>query len=158
MVIYYSWHGNTKLYAESLAAIRKTSAFELAEIRPRKGFSGNLRAGYQAIMKKEEKVKRLPIVKNYKEVFVCSPIYAGNLAPAVVYFLRNTNLKNKKVNIIFTCKALHGHDAYKKNIMKFLTSIDCIPGEIYAFASTKEPLDKKILREQLESTVGASNA
>ncbi|MHA1127011.1 MAG: flavodoxin family protein [Candidatus Heimdallarchaeota archaeon] len=106
LVVFYSKTGNTKLVAETIAKNVKADVEELKwkrEIKS-KGFLRYFRGGFNSSMKR--KVKIQPLEKNiddYDTIYIGTPIWAGNMNPAIRTFLRSHPLQNKKVAVFCTC-------------------------------------------------------
>jgi len=107
LVIYYSFGGNTKLIAESIA---KAADAELLQLEPEeksnsKGFLRYLRAGKAAMMK--QKPELLPLARNpddYDLLFIGTPVWVGSFTPAMNSFFSSNPLVGKKI-ALFCCHA-----------------------------------------------------
>ncbi len=105
IIVYYSFEGNTRFIAETLA---KTLRADLLELMPKedvssKGFMKYVWGGRQAMQKVEPELK--PLDKNpdgYERIIIGSPVWAWTFAPALRTFFRHSNFKGKKV-AIFLC-------------------------------------------------------
>lgn len=154
MVIYFSWSGNTKAYAEELAKKKGLAVFQLKEENQRKGKMSFIKGCLQGITKKQSKVVSLPDISKCEEVFVCTPIWASGPAPAIRYFLSNSNLRGKKVNFIFTYGGMTEPDVFKKNTEQLLTDKGCSIGAMYAFtAKFKQQPDLEIIKNNIDEAV-----
>ena len=113
LVIYYSKTGNTKIVAETIAKQTKADIEELKwkrEIKS-KGFFKYFLGGYNSKLRRN--VKILPLEKNledYDTIFIGTPIWAGNMNPAIRTFLKNHPLQNKKVALFCTCGGEGGNN------------------------------------------------
>lgn len=115
LVIYYSFEGNTKLIAESIA---KTVGADILELKSKnetspKGFSKYFWGGKQVLQK--TKPDLLPFDKNpvdYDVLFIGTPVWAWSYTPVLNTFFSNHKLSNKKV-ALFCC-----HGGGKGNIFK----------------------------------------
>ena len=159
MVIYYSWTGNTKAYAEALASKKGLPLVELREKIVRgSGKLDFLKAIFQIIGRKntlETGVTELPDISSCDEVFICSPVWANTFTPSVRYFLNNVDLTGKKVHFLFTCAAKNpDSQGFKKNAAEFLKSKRCIAGEMYAFSVRgKKPLNFQKIKNDIELAI-----
>jgi flavodoxin len=135
-VIFYSFEGNTKLMAETIAA---AIGADLLELRPKKeirskGFMRYVWGGRAALMKIMPEL--LPFdkdVQGYDLIFIGTPVWAFTYAPPLRSFFAVHPLKDKKI-AFFCC-----HGGGKGNIFgKVKTALkNChILGEI----DFKEPL------------------
>ena len=136
LVIYYSFEGNTKLMAESIA---KAAGAELLQLTLKKetsskGFIKYLWAGKAAMMK--GKPELLPLDKNpedYDLIFLGTPVWALSCAPPVNSFLSSYPLTGKKV-ALFCC-----HGGNKRNIFQKMR--DALEGnEFIGEVDFKDPL------------------
>ncbi|MHA1244785.1 MAG: flavodoxin family protein [Candidatus Heimdallarchaeota archaeon] len=106
LVVYYSKTGNTKIVAETIAKQTKADIEELKwkkEIKS-KGFMRYFLGGYNSKLRR--KIKIQPLEKNpedYDTIYIGTPIWAGNMNPAIRTFLKNHQLQNKKVALFCTC-------------------------------------------------------
>ncbi|MDR1537036.1 MAG: hypothetical protein LBU32_03400 [Clostridiales bacterium] len=151
MVVYYSWKLHTKAYAQELASITNDSIFPLEEKSPRKGIIGWIKGGYQGLTKNHIEVKSLPVISAEKEIYICSPVWASDITPAVRYFIKRMSLKGKRVNFLLTCANIEGQDKYKKNALDALSGKGCKPGPVLVFATGGgEAPDSQTIRRQLE--------
>jgi hypothetical protein len=114
MVVYFSWSGNTKAYAEELAKKIGLTTFRLKEKTEREGRISFIKGCFQGVMKKETQVIEMPNISSYNELFVCTPVWAAGPAPAIRYFLNNAEIKNKKINFLFTYGGMTEPDIFKK--------------------------------------------
>lgn len=105
-IIYYSKNGNTKILAELLEEKYQGRIVELKETCKRRGFIGFMKSGYQATRRKQSKLIGTPWAKigEFDMLYLCSPIWAGKITPAVNTFLANADLNGKEV-VLFTIMA-----------------------------------------------------
>ena len=149
MVIYYSWGGNTKRYAEELAAKKGIACFALVEKNNRRhGPFGFIKSGFQSAFKKETEVISLPDLSGLDELYLCSPIWASGMAPALRYCIKHAGLSGKKINFLFTCASAPDMGAIKSMAVAALDGAGCEIGETYAFVPPKKG-------EDADATVGA---
>ena len=155
MVIYYSWSGNTKAYAETLAAKKGLNTFQLKEKKGRKtGKLAFLRACLQGITKKQTAVVSLPDISKYEEVFICTPVWASGPAPAVRYFLNHSDLSGKKVNFLFTCGGMTKPEIFQESAERLLKNKGCSVGAVYTFtAKFKQAPNLEMIKKNIEETV-----
>ncbi|MEJ5292234.1 MAG: hypothetical protein WHS82_01425 [Candidatus Methanosuratincola sp.] len=88
LVVYYSRTGTTRKVAEEIASLVGCDMEEIVDLKNRKGLFGFLGAGYSAFARKLTEIKapeRDPSA--YDLVVVGTPIWAGNITPAVRTYL-----------------------------------------------------------------------
>jgi len=107
IIIYYSLEGNTKYIAEKIAA--ETDAdilrIELVKSYPKSGFRKFLWGGKSAVM--AETPELLPYdfkPEMYERVVFGFPVWAGNVAPPIRTFVKENNLKGKRI-AAFACQS-----------------------------------------------------
>ena len=154
MVIYFSWSGNTKAYAEELANRLGLTTFRLEEKTKRKGKISFIKGCFQGVLKKEIPVIEMPDISNYSELFICTPIWSTGPAPAIRYFLNKANIKNVKIHFIFTYGGMTEPAIFKKSTLELLRNKGCIIGEMHAFTATfKQQPDAKIIKENINEVI-----
>ncbi|MHC6179990.1 flavodoxin family protein [Clostridium sp. JNZ X4-2] len=105
LVVYYSLEGNTKLIAETVS---KAVSGDILEIKPKKDIDPNSKMRYLTGGKKSmarEKPELLPYdikPEEYDALFIGTPVWAWNFAPAMRSFFNRTNLNHKKI-ALFSC-------------------------------------------------------
>ena len=101
-IVYYSKNGNTKILAELLAEKYDGKIINLEEKEKRKGILGFLKSGFQASKRKQSKLINTPWdeISNFDKLYICTPIWAGNITPAMNTFMANADLTNKEIIIV----------------------------------------------------------
>jgi flavodoxin len=129
-IIYYSYEGNGIFVAEKLGKLLNADILQIQLVNEKKykGFLRILWGGSQVFSKK------LPAIKPYEFnpdtydlIIFGSPVWAGNIAPAIKTFLSQTKISGKKT-ALFTC---HGGGPGKsmnkfKNMLKDNTIVSDI--------------------------------
>lgn len=91
LVVYYSMTGNTRRLAEEIRAAVAGDLEEIREPRPRRGFSGVVRALLDLALRREvpiEPIRHSP--SDYALVILGGPVWGGRIAPPVrTYALRH---------------------------------------------------------------------
>lgn len=105
LVVYYSLEGNTMFIAEVIAEATGADQLELQpDKEPKsKGFTKYLWGGRQVFMKDKPLLKSLD--KNpadYDLLFIGSPVWSWNYAPALRSFFPEVKLEGKKIGL-FCC-------------------------------------------------------
>ncbi len=130
IVIYYSFDGNTKLIAKSMAG---AIGADLMPVIPRKeltskGFSKYFWGGSQVMMKRKPALMPLTFdPADYDLVIIGTPVWAWTSSPPVTAFLSSIELRDKHI-ALFCC---HGGNAGKTFVhMKRLLPDNLFIGEI----------------------------
>jgi flavodoxin len=104
LVVYYSKSGNTRRVAEEIAKAVGADTEEIVEIGvKRSGIMGFLRAGRAGMMREKSRIetpKKRP--GDYDLVFVGSPVWGWNLAPAMRSYLAAVDLEQKPMALFCT--------------------------------------------------------
>ncbi len=103
-VIYYSYEGNTKIIAETLAKEIDCDVFEIKPLKDMKskGLMKYVWGGRQALMKETPSLEKFDFdLSNYDRVFLGTPIWSWTLAPAVRSLIQN-DLRDKYVYLFYT--------------------------------------------------------
>ncbi len=105
LVIYYSYEGNTKFIAESIA---NEIEADLLELKPKnegrhQGFMKYFWLGKQVIFKEKPELMQFQLnPEDYDFIFIGTPVWAGSYAPPLRTFFETNNLKGKKI-ALFSC-------------------------------------------------------
>jgi len=138
LVVYYSFEGNTKLIAESMAEEMDSDILKLEVVKPISNDKTKyIVGGKQVILK--ERPKLIPYefkAENYDVLFIGTPIWAWNYAPALRTFFYENSIKNKKI-ALFSCEGSSNGKTFE-NMKKTLAGNEFL-GEIEFF----EPLNTK---------------
>ena len=154
MVIFYSWKNHTRAYANELAALSNDKSFELTEKKNRSNILGSIAGCFQSLTKKEAQVTEMPDLKNETEIFVCSPVWASGIAPAIRFFINRASLKGVKVNFLLTCASIDKHEDYRKSALDSLNGTDAAPGAAYVFACPmKGEADADTVRDHIKKVI-----
>ena len=102
LVVYYSRTGTTKELGEAIAQALGADTDEIIDQKQRLGKIAFLRAGKDAKQGNltEIEVKRNP--EEYDVIILGSPLWGGNLTPAVRTYLTNYNLGGKQLFFFIT--------------------------------------------------------
>ena len=103
LVVCYSKTGNTKKIGQEIARALDADFEQIIEIGRRKGLIAYFMSGFEALKEKSSRIKPLSrSIYDYKRVIIGTPIWAGNITPALRTFLKINYLKDKKVHLFFT--------------------------------------------------------
>ena len=104
LVVYYSKSGNTRRVAQEIAKALGAETEEIVEVGvKRTGILGFLRAGRGGMMREKSRIeapKKRP--GDFDLVFVGSPVWGWNLAPAVRSYLAAVDLGQKPMALFCT--------------------------------------------------------
>ncbi|HZJ78355.1 MAG TPA: flavodoxin [Clostridia bacterium] len=123
IVIFYSLEGNTKFMANCIA--QKLNA-DLLELKPKndppaKGLTKYFLGSISALLRAKPKLVNESVdLNDYDNIIVGSPVWAGNLAPALNTFISQNEIIDKSI-VFFTC---HGGKISGKCFERFK---DCYP-------------------------------
>jgi len=121
-ILYYSLSGNTKAYAEKIAAETGAELFEIREVKKRNGFAAFFPGVFHARGFKRSAI--LPFETDlavFDEIVVMGPIWAGCPAPAVNSAIDQLPA-GKAVSLVCT-SGRGGFDLSKT--AAFITARDC---------------------------------
>ncbi|MDR5659031.1 flavodoxin [Serpentinicella sp. ANB-PHB4] len=150
LVIYYSYDGNTKLIAESIAESINGDVIQLKpkkEGTAKKKITKYLWGGSQVLMNKTPELLPLNLdINEYDIIFIGSPVWAWTFAPPIRTFFNNYVIKNKHI-ALFSC---HGGQLGKTFVnMKKQLSENNFVGEIDVFEPLKK--DTKISTDRVKN-------
>lgn len=100
LVVYYSYEGNTRYLAETIAAAVGADIAEIRLVKPLPAWRPWVMfwGGFQAVSR--ARVPVLPLERNpegYQLVYIGTPVWAGNMAPAVRGWLSEARLRGRRV-------------------------------------------------------------
>lgn len=101
LVAFYSKSGNTKKVGEEIAKNLKDDIDEIIDKKDRSGIIGWLGAGKDAFFKKATTIENKKDPSQYDLVVVGTPIWAGNVTPAIRAYLSMNRFN--KVAFFCTC-------------------------------------------------------
>jgi flavodoxin len=104
LVVYYSKSGNTRRMAEEIAKALGAETEQIVEVGvKRTGILGFLRAGRGAMMREKSRIETPKLrPSDYDLVFVGSPVWGWNLAPAVRSYLAAVALGQRPIALFCT--------------------------------------------------------
>ncbi len=115
LVIYYSFSGNTRIIAESIAHEANADIFELkiAKQPPKNIVWKFLWMGKSILMIKSPKLEKIDIsFEDYDLIFIGTPVWALTYAPPLRSFFRDFKIKNKQIAMFCT------HGGFKGKVLK----------------------------------------
>ncbi|MHC1719982.1 MAG: flavodoxin family protein [Clostridiaceae bacterium] len=105
LVVYYSFEGNTKYIAESIAEAVGADILQLKPVSDIKNtkFTKYLWGGKQVVTGKMPELKEITVdFEEYDFIFIGTPVWAFSFAPAINTFLSKYSIKDKKIGL-FCC-------------------------------------------------------
>ena len=155
MVLYYTFKQKTKIFAEALGDVLNQPVYGLeSDLNDKIGFQFIFYALMTCVTRKSHPVSNMPESVS-PEIFVCSPIWGGEMAAPIKYFLENADLRGVKVNILLTASI--PTEKHRQKALAFLNKIPCQQGEAYIFATTDKVMpEKEVLHEQLQDMLQLS--
>jgi flavodoxin len=128
IIVYFSLTGNTRKLAVKIYEIIKAKNFDvrLFELEEKKEYSF-FRNCFNAISEKIIEIDKIPHIENYDLLFIGTPVWAGKITPHVRSFLKDVELKGKKVFLFTT----YGSGFLKEKAMKeFVKLVEAKGGEV----------------------------
>lgn len=112
LVAYYSWSGNTEKVARAIAAALSADVEEIREIKPRTGLFAYVRAAIEASRRKAAPIAAAETdAGKYDVVILGSPVWAGEMAPALRAYIEREKHKFKNVALFCTLGGANGERA-----------------------------------------------
>ena len=101
-VVFYSRSNNTRTGAEYIAGKLGAELVELSEAKGRKGLTGFIKSGYQAVSGKTSELMGDPWknADKHRALYLMTPIWGGKTTPAMNAFMQNADFKGKMVTVI----------------------------------------------------------
>ncbi|SFA85080.1 flavodoxin family protein [Clostridium frigidicarnis] len=124
LVVYYSLDGNTKFIAEQIQEELKCNILQLKPIKDLKSDSMKLAkyfwGGKQIFTNESPELMPYKVnLTKYDTLFIGTPIWAGNFAPAIKTFIKDNKIENKNI-YLFCCHGGGGVGKSVKEYEKFL--------------------------------------
>lgn len=99
-VVYFTRTGTSKRIAEKIANKLSCDIIEITDDINWKGIIGFIKGGYYASKNKDVDIKMSKKIETFDELVVVSPLWAGNVVPAIKVFLKSTPID--RVNLVIT--------------------------------------------------------
>jgi flavodoxin len=147
LVVYYSRNGNTRAVARQIAEVTGGDLEEIIERGvKRSGILGWLRSGRDGMLQRNSTIEPAKRdVNQYDTVFVGSPVWAGNLVPAVRSYLASVNPDGKRLGLF--CTMASNGDRKTFDSMRSLVPGGMVLGELtvkQAETSNLEALKQRV--------------
>lgn len=131
-VVYFTRTGTSKRIAEKIANKLSCETIEITDDMNWKGIIGFLKGGYYASKNKDVDIKLSKKIETFDELVVVSPLWAGDVVPAIKVFLKSTPID--KVNLVITSNGsiIKNHSGYKSvsDIVKSRNNEDATIGNL----------------------------
>jgi len=114
LVVFYSRSGHTKQIAKTISKKLNADLDEIFELKSRTGIKGFISAGIDALLKRKSKIKFNKNTINYDLVIIGTPVWAGNVSPAVRSYLS----QNKFKRVAFFCSCRDSKNKAFKSMKK----------------------------------------
>ena len=117
LIVYYSLTGNTEYAAKQLA--EKVNA-DLVKLKPdseppKQGRMMFVKGGFSALRHKTPELEPLKVnLDDYDLIIIGTPIWAGTYTPAIGSFIKNCDLKAKKIAVFVSSSSGEGKKAIKQ--------------------------------------------
>ena len=140
IVVYYSLEGNTEYAAQKIAEITGAELLRLEPVKeyPATGFRKFFWGGKSAVMGEAPDLEPYTFhSEEYDCVIIGFPVWAGNVTPPIRTFVRDNDLKGKKI-AVFACESGAGAEkAFDK--LKALLKIDRFEAELILIDPKAKP-------------------
>jgi len=148
MIFYYTRSKKTKIFAEALGEVLQKPVYELeSDLNGKSTFGFLFTALGLSFGGKGYPVSNMP-ASVPDEIFLCGPVWGGQMVGPTRYFLENANLADTTVNLLLTASV--PVDKYRRKALDYLNRIPCKPGKALIFAtSDKVEAEPETIKEQL---------
>ena len=148
MIIYYTRSKKTKIFAEALGEVLGMDVYELeSDLNNKSTFGFLIKALGMSFNGKGYPVSNMPAAVP-DEIYLCGPVWGGQMVGPPRYFLDNANLRDTTVNLLLTASV--PVEKYRRKALDYLNKIPCKPGNAYIFAtSSKVEAEPETIKEQL---------
>ena len=131
-VVYFTRTGTSKRVAEKIANKLSCETIEITDDMNWKGIIGFIKGGYYASKNKDVDIKLSKKIETFDELIVVTPLWAGDVVPAIKVFLKSTQID--KVNLVISSNGsiIKNRSGYKSvsDIVKSKNSEDEMIGNL----------------------------
>lgn len=100
IIVYYSKTGNNKKLGEILKEKLNFTSEEIIDKKRREGILGFIVSGYDALFKRLTQIENLKQdIENFEHIIIGTPVWAGNITPAIRTFLVENKDKIKNYSV-----------------------------------------------------------
>ena len=110
LIVYYSLEGNTEYVAKKIADVCGFDSLRLVPVKkyPDSGFKKFLWGGKSAVMAETPVLEPYTFdTDNYERIVFGFPVWAGNVTPPIRTFVKDNDLKGKRI-AAFACQSGSG--------------------------------------------------
>lgn len=139
-IIYYSRTGKTRYVARQIAKKVGADEFEINDLTIRSGLSAYISFAFDKIVQNRTKIEPESVdLTGYDKIYIGSPVWGADIAPAIYEIMDNTDFKGKDV-VVFTTFKKSGAE----RSLSILTNLIQLKGAnvIKAFSISSEDLDE----------------
>ena len=140
LIVFYSLEGNTEYAASMISEICGFDMLRLIPVKkyPDKGFRKFFWGGKSAVMAETPELEPYEFrAEKYDRIIIGFPVWAGNVTPPIRTFVRDNDLKGKKI-AVFACESGAGAEkAFDK--LKALLKIDRFEAELILIDPKAKP-------------------
>ena len=131
LIVYYSLEGNTEYAATKIAEVCEFDALRLVPVKeyPASGFKKFFWGGKSAVMAETPELEPYTFdADSYDRIVFGFPVWAGNVTPPIRTFVKDNDLKGKRI-AAFACQSGSGAEkAFAK--LKEAIGIDQLEAEL----------------------------
>lgn len=131
LIVYYSLEGNTEYAANKIAEVCEFDALRLVPVKeyPASGFKKFFWGGKSAVMAETPELEPYTFdADSYDRIVFGFPVWAGNVTPPIRTFVKDNDLKGKRI-AAFACQSGAGAEkAFAK--LKEAIEIDQLEAEL----------------------------
>lgn len=108
LIVYYSSGGTTKIMAQTLSMHLKADIIGIKDLKKRKGFVNSLMSSIDAFRESKTDISPKSIdLTDYSTIYLGTPTWANNPAPAIITLIDRCNWRGKDV-VLFTTMTRSG--------------------------------------------------
>jgi flavodoxin len=148
LVVYYSRTGNNRTIAESIAGRLSADIDEIIDKKNRQGRLNWLLAGRDSRAKKLTEIEYQKNPQDYDTIIIGAPIWAWNPIPPLRTYLKEVDLKGKRVAFFICSKT----EAYK-NMFNTLAEMTPFSEHIGKFGIQEERFKNEDYSADLEAFI-----
>jgi flavodoxin len=140
LIVYYSLEGNTEYAADKIAGICGFDTLRLVPVKkyPDSGFRKFFWGGKSAVMAETPELEPYEFdAGSYERIVFGFPVWAGNVTPPIRTFVKDNNVKEKRI-AAFACQSGSGAEkAFAK--LKAAAGIEALEAELILIDPKEKP-------------------